>query len=167
MTEKQQIFADEYLKDLNGTRAYKVAYPNVKKDASARANGSKLLTNTNIKKYIDEQLEKMHSERVADAQEVLERLTQIARREVMENTVVTLRSKQEQWVPTGEDGTLKKMVIESEKAEVIEMPAKLSDVNGALRMLGQRYALFTDKVDLQTGDIVIKVGEWDEDETED
>ena len=31
MTEKQQIFADEYLKDLNGTRAYKVAYPNVKK----------------------------------------------------------------------------------------------------------------------------------------
>lgn len=31
MTDKQQIFADEYLKDLNGTRAYKVAYPNVKK----------------------------------------------------------------------------------------------------------------------------------------
>ncbi len=44
MTEKQQIFADEYLKDLNATRAYKTAYPRVKSDAAARANASKLLT---------------------------------------------------------------------------------------------------------------------------
>ena len=29
MTEKQKIFADEYLIDLNATRAYKVAYPRV------------------------------------------------------------------------------------------------------------------------------------------
>lgn len=31
MTEKQKIFADEYLIDLNATRAYRVAYPSVKK----------------------------------------------------------------------------------------------------------------------------------------
>lgn len=36
MTPKQQIFADEYLKDTNGTRAYKVAYPQVKKIRSQR-----------------------------------------------------------------------------------------------------------------------------------
>lgn len=30
MTKKQKIFADEYLIDLNATRAYKVAYPAVK-----------------------------------------------------------------------------------------------------------------------------------------
>ena len=59
MTDKHQIFADEYLKDLNGTRAYKVAYPSVKKDETARANASRLLTNANVKKYIDEQLEKI------------------------------------------------------------------------------------------------------------
>lgn len=29
MTEKQKIFADEYLIDLNATRAYRVAYPSV------------------------------------------------------------------------------------------------------------------------------------------
>ena len=75
MTDKQQIFADEYLKDLNGTRAYKVAYPSVKKDETARANASRLLTNANVKKYIDEQLEKMHNDRTADAQEVLEYLS--------------------------------------------------------------------------------------------
>ena len=35
MTEKQKIFADEYLIDLNATRAYRVAYPSVKKDEVA------------------------------------------------------------------------------------------------------------------------------------
>ena len=32
MTEKQKLFVDEYLIDLNATRAYKVAYPNIKND---------------------------------------------------------------------------------------------------------------------------------------
>ena len=32
LTEKQKIFVDEYLIDLNATRAYKVAYPHVKSD---------------------------------------------------------------------------------------------------------------------------------------
>ncbi|MDK2967992.1 terminase small subunit [Lacrimispora amygdalina] len=31
LTAKQKIFADEYLIDLNATRAYKVAYPKVNK----------------------------------------------------------------------------------------------------------------------------------------
>ena len=37
MTDKQQLFCDEYLKDFNATRAYKVAYPNCKKDETANA----------------------------------------------------------------------------------------------------------------------------------
>ena len=36
MTEKQKIFADEYLIDLNATRAYRVAYPSVKKDEAGK-----------------------------------------------------------------------------------------------------------------------------------
>lgn len=31
LTKKQKIFVNEYLVDLNATRAYKKAYPNVKK----------------------------------------------------------------------------------------------------------------------------------------
>lgn len=46
MTEKQKIFADEYLIDLNATRAYLVAYPRVKNENTAAVNGSKLLRNT-------------------------------------------------------------------------------------------------------------------------
>ena len=48
LTPKQKIFADEYLIDLNATRAYKVAYPKVKKDEVAKAAGSRLLTNVNV-----------------------------------------------------------------------------------------------------------------------
>lgn len=143
MTDKQQIFADEWLKDMNGGRAYKVAYPRVKKDATARANASRLLTNANIKAYIDEQLEKMRNERTADAQEVIEYLTSVMRGEQTE-TVATSK------------GLFRE----------VEVGAK--DRIKAAELIGKRHALFTDKVDLQQGDIVIKVGEWDgDDEAED
>lgn len=147
MTDKQQIFADEYLKDLNGSRAYKAAYPKVKKDSVARANASRLLTNANVKTYIDEQLDIMHNERTADATEVLEFLTSVMRGECREEVL--------KGIGMGEQVKTK-----------IDVGAK--DRIKAAELLGKRHALFTDKVDLQTGDIVIKVGEWDgEDETED
>ena len=81
MTEKQKRFADEYLKDCNATRAYKAAYPNVKKDSVARVAGARLLTFVNVKNYIDEQLEVLHNERTADAGEVMEYLTSVLRGE--------------------------------------------------------------------------------------
>ena len=67
MTEKQKLFADEYLIDLNATRAYRAVYKNIKNDGVARRNGSRLLTNADIKKYIDERLAKLHDERTTDA----------------------------------------------------------------------------------------------------
>ena len=48
MTEKQKMFCDEYLIDLNGTRAYKAVYKNIKSDNSAPARASKLLMMTKI-----------------------------------------------------------------------------------------------------------------------
>lgn len=146
MTAKQQIFADEYLKDLNGTRAYKAAYSNVKKDSVAATAAGRLLRNVEVRAYIDEQLEIMHNERTADAQEVLEYLTSVMRGNETEQTLISL----------GELGQ-----------EITDIEVGAKDRLKAAELLGKRHALFTDKVDLQTGDIVIKVGEWDEDETED
>lgn len=145
MTTKQRIFADEYLKDLNGTRAYKAAYPNVTKDTTAATNAGRLLRNAEVKAYIDDQLEIMHNERTADAQEVLEYLTAVMRGEQTEQTLIGMGE--------GAQG-------------VTEIDVGAKDRLKAAELLGKRHALFTDKVDLQTGDIVIKVGEWDEDETE-
>ena len=53
LTQKQKMFCEEYIFDWNGSRAYKIAYPN-SKDSTARTNASKLLTKTNILAYIEE-----------------------------------------------------------------------------------------------------------------
>ena len=90
MTEKQKIFADEYLIDLNATRAYKVAYPNVKKDETASAAGSRMLGNVKVKSYIGEQLRKLHDERSATANEVIEYLTSVMRGESNAEEIVTV-----------------------------------------------------------------------------
>lgn len=79
MTEKQKIFADEYIIDLNGTRAYKAAYPNVKKDSVAAARACKLLKMSEIKEYIKKRLDQIADKRVAKQQEVLEYLTSVMR----------------------------------------------------------------------------------------
>ena len=54
MTDKQKIFADEYLIDLNATRAYRVAYPNVKKDETAAAAAARMLRNVKVVSRLEE-----------------------------------------------------------------------------------------------------------------
>lgn len=81
MEPNQKIFAEEYMIDRNATRAYKAAYPNCKKDRSARTNGNNLLTNTDIQQYIAEETKKLHSARIMDIKEALEISTSIARGE--------------------------------------------------------------------------------------
>ena len=87
LTAKQRIFANEYLIDMNATRAYKKAYASCKKDETARVNGSKLLTNANIKSYIEEQLKKIEDQSIADATEVMKYLTKVLRGEEDEEII--------------------------------------------------------------------------------
>lgn len=78
LTEKQKIFADEYLVDLNATRAYKVAYPKVKADSTAASNGSRMLRNDKVAEYI-QQRQRERSERTQITQDwVLQELYKIA-----------------------------------------------------------------------------------------
>lgn len=56
MTKNQKIFVDEYLIDLNATRAYKTAYPNIKNDVVAATNGGRLLRNAQIKIEIEKRM---------------------------------------------------------------------------------------------------------------
>lgn len=147
LTEKQKLFVDEYLIDLNATRAYKAVYPNVKKDSSAAVCAAKLLRNAKVKDYIDEQLEKVSSEKIADAQEVMEYLTKVMRREMKESVVVTVTKEHSEYVDTG-DGKPRKKTVKEEVPQIVEIPAKLSDANKAAELLGKRYSLFTDKAEV-------------------
>lgn len=78
ITEKQKRFADEWLVDLNGTRAYKVAYPSVKKDETAKAAASRLLTNVNVKAYIQERQKEREKRTEITQDSVLRELALIA-----------------------------------------------------------------------------------------
>lgn len=55
----EKIFADEWLIDRNGTRAYKAAYPNVKNDQSAAVFASQMLRKHNVSIYIGKRLDKL------------------------------------------------------------------------------------------------------------
>lgn len=127
LTVKQQAFADYYIELGNATEAYLKAYPNVKKEATARAAGSRMLTNVSVKSYIDNRMEKLKSERVADQQEILELLTAIARGET---TSATLRGIGEGAQTIDED-----------------MPPTTAERIKAAELLGKRYRMWIDKVE--------------------
>lgn len=132
MTDKQKIFADEYLIDLNATRAYKAAYPRVKKNNVAATNGGRMLRNAEVKKYIDEQLEKMHNEKTADAQEVLEYLTAVLRGESSAEEIV---------VEGCGDGYSEAKIMEKGPSEKERLKAA--------ELLGKRFGLYTEKVEVK------------------
>lgn len=131
MTDKQKRFCDEYLIDCNATRAYKVAYPNVKKDEVASVNGSKLLRNTKVKTYIDEQLQKIENDKIADVKEVMEYLTSVLRGETKSAEIV---------VEGIGDGC-------SEAREMLKEPSEKDKLKAA-ELLGKRYGMWREKVEV-------------------
>ena len=78
MTEAQKRFCDEYLIDLNATRAYKVAYKRCKKDETANVNGSKLLRNAKVKEYIAQKQAEIQKRTEITQDKVLKELAKIA-----------------------------------------------------------------------------------------
>ena len=129
MNRKQRKFADEYLIDLNATQAAIRAGYSKK---TAKSLGQRLLTFVDVSAYINEQHERIHNERTADAQEVLEYLTSVMRGET-QSEVVTV-------VGIG-DGL-------SEARNVLKAPEERDRLKAA-ELLGKRYRLFTEKVDLE------------------
>lgn len=143
MTEKQKRFCDEYLIDCNATRAYKAVYRNIKSDVVAATNGGRLLRNAEVQKYISDQMEELHSEKTADAQEVMEYLTSVLRGE-------------------SKSSVLARDEIGAER--VIEKPPDEKERLKAAELLGKRYGLFKEAVDLEVkaseklADVMAQIG---------
>lgn len=78
LTDKQRKFVDEYLIDLNATRAYKTVYTSCKSEQSARTNGSRLLTNANIQEEITKQQEKIQERTRITQDRIVQELAKIA-----------------------------------------------------------------------------------------
>ena len=144
MTDKQQRFCDEYLIDLNGTKAATRAGYSEK---TARQMAAENLSKPVIKEYIEKRMAEKEDALIAKQDEVMKYLSSVMRRELKESVVVTLQNKTEKWVMDEDTGKLKKQTITEESPAVVEIPARLSDANKAAELLGKAYALFTDKLD--------------------
>jgi len=132
MTAKQKRFCEEYLVDCNATQAaIRTGYSK----KTARAVGQRLLTNVDIKKYIEQQLQKLKTEKIADAQEVLEYLTSVMRGEQKEQVALL----------TGEG-----------VQDLVQKDVSAKDRLKAAELIGKRYALFTEKVELQ-GETMVQI----------
>ncbi len=127
MTEKQKLFCDEYLIDLNGTRAYRTIYKHVKNDNVAGVLANKLLKKDEITEYINKRLEEIHNENTADIQEVMEYLTSVMRGK-SESNVLALAG----------DGY----------QEVIAKPPDEKERLKAAELLGKRFGMWTEKIDV-------------------
>ncbi|HEQ3123199.1 TPA: terminase small subunit, partial [Streptococcus pyogenes] len=139
-TLKQKRFADEYIISANATAAaIKAGYSK----KTARSIGQENLTKPDIKAYIDERLEKLESEKIATQEEVLQYLTSIMRGDQQEKTLISV----------GEFGQ-----------KIVDIDVGAKDRIKAAELLGKRYRLFTDKVEMDvSSDVTINVGEWDDD----
>ena len=78
MTLRQKKFCDEYIICGNATEAaIKAGYS----PKTAKSIGQRLLTYVTVRSYIDQRLEEINSEKIADAEEVLRYLTSVMRGE--------------------------------------------------------------------------------------
>lgn len=131
LTKKQRRFADEYLVDCNGTKAAIRAGYSLK---TANEQAAKLMANRKIKAYISEKLEELSSERLADAQEVLEYLTAVMRGQHTEE-ILRLNGGGVQ------------------VADHIQVSAR--DRIRAAELIGKRYGMFKDNVNLGESRVII------------
>ena len=125
LNEKQKIFADEYLIDLNATQAaIRAGYS----EKTAYSQGQALLKKLEIKSYIENRLEEKEKSRIASQDEVLQYLTRVIRGESTASVVVI-----EAFGDTTKAREMDKSPDEKERLKAAEL-------------LGKRYGLYADKL---------------------
>lgn len=147
LTPKQEIFADEYLIDLNATRAYKVAYPKVKKDETAAAAGARMLRNVKVAEYIQKRMDE-RSQRTEITQDmVLQELAKIGFANITDFVTIEgpyVKIKETASMPQDKLGVIAGI---KEGANGIEI--KLNDKEKALELIGRHLGMWNDKLDVK------------------
>ena len=135
MNARQKRFCDEYLIDCNAKQAAIRAGYSPK---TAYSIGNENLNKPELKAYIAEQLEKIHSAKIADAEEVLKYLTSVMRGEHTEQVL--------------------KLIGEGVQT-VTDIDVSAKERLKAAELIGKRYGMFTDKVGVEGAVPVIITGD--------
>ena len=135
MTDKQKRFCEEYLIDCNGTQAaIRAGYA----PDTANREGSRLLSNAVVQEYLQKLMEDRRKATIASAEEVLEYLTSVVRGQSKSHYIVV-------------EGQGEGVSV----ASVMEKPPAENDRLKAAELLGKRYAMFTQKVEMEVTPVVI------------
>lgn len=167
LTEKQKAFVDEYLVDLNATRAYMSVYKKVKSEDVAAVNASKLLRNAKVKEYVDKRMKDREKRTEITQDMVLKELAAIAFSngsdfaEVVEEPLIfnnayvvdpdTGQTKKYQRVKiktTKEISDDKKKAISVIKEGKFGIEVGSCDKVKALELLGKHLGMFKEKVEV-------------------
>lgn len=134
LTAKQSTFIDAYLGEakMNAAQAARIAgykHPETQGAENLRK----------LRPYIDEAMNKRHTEAIATQKEVQEFFTSVLRGEAKEEVV-------------------------SNNGKVLEVPASTKDRLKAAECMGRAYGMFTERKEISgTMDINIGVGDYDDD----
>lgn len=135
LTAKQSTFIDAYLGEakMNAAQAARIAgykHPETQGAENLRK----------LRPYIDEVMNKRHSNAIATQEEIQKFFTAVVRGEVKEEVV-------------------------SNNGKVLEVPASTKDRLKAAECMGRAYGMFTERKEISgTMDINIGVGNYDEDD---
>ncbi len=135
MTPRQQKFVQEYLIDLNAKRAAIRAGYSPK---TAQEQASRLLSNVKVQNAIAAFMDNMTASNIADIQEIMEHLTAVMRGEVTEEVLI---------------------LVGNGVQEITTKQVSAKDRIRAAELLGKRYGLFSDKVNIDGLVPVVIVGD--------
>ncbi|MBU6112535.1 MULTISPECIES: terminase small subunit [Mammaliicoccus] len=129
LTRKQEMFANEYIRTGN---AYQSAVNAGYSHNYAKGNVVKLLENVSVKSYIDARLEELRKESIAEQDEILQYLTSVMRGKEQDEELML--------VPTGD--FMSEVERHEKRADIVARTK-------AAELLGKRYAMWTEKQEVE------------------
>ena len=159
LTQKQKIFCDEYLIDLNATRAYKAAYTN----ETAAAAGARLLRNVKVESYINQKMKEREKRTEITQDKVLRELAKIGTAKLSDYLEYKTAKSIIEYDEDGEPVIDYRPIIDVLDSKEVDTSAiqevsiskdgtfkfKLYDKQKALELIGRHLGMFNDKLELQ------------------
>jgi phage terminase small subunit len=161
LNNNQKRFCQEYIKlKMDGTNAYLKVYKNCKKEETARANASRLLTNANIQDYIKELQNKVEEKSIVSVSDIVNELMTIAfadrskiskivSKEIEIDKDKTLKTSCVEFMDTDLLSEKEKKVIASYKQTRNGVSVETYDKVKALELLGKYLGMFTETIKVE------------------
>lgn len=147
LTDKQQMFCEEYLIDLNATQAAIRAGYSTK---TANEQASRLLTNVNIRAYIDKKMAERSRRLGITADRVLNELAKIGfcnATDLINTNNATVKES-----ATADDTaaiqSVKVKTMSSDNGDMVEREIRLYDKTKSLELIGKHLGMFKDRLEV-------------------